>query len=576
MNWSDTFSRIGLFLLTTFVCLRVAGSLWADEKPVVHNDRPLHELIDEHIESGWTARSVQPAEMASDAEFLRRVALDLTGIVPTSDDTRAFLNDDSSSKRQRLIDQLLASPEYALHMARVMDVMLTERRVATIRSYDVPTTNWREYLAASFAGNKRWDQLVREILSGDGTDAATGPAAKFYLSRDVKPELLTRDVGRLFLGVDLQCAQCHDDPRYHDYKQADYFGIYAFVSRLSLFHDKEKKQTLLAEKAEGNVTFTSVFTGTKGETNPRLPGGEMILDPDTEKDQQYKVAPASGVRSVPVYSRRQQLGRKLPRRETNGFSINIVNRLWAHMLGRGLVEPLDLRHEKNPSSHPELLKLLASRFEVMDFDIKAFLRDLALTRTYQRASLLPEGFSTVPADRFAVAPLRALSPEQLAWSLLQTSGRLSVHLEAADQRLKADDPDHYDALRHTWKWKKNVYDRFARDANSIAGAFSVMPGNPEGSFAPTVDQALFLLNGDTLLSALKPDAGTLIDRLVKLQSSDDVAEEMCLSIFTRHPNADETAEIRDHLHDVSTEKRVEAILQLVGGKLLSAEFRLNH
>ncbi len=568
--------HIGLFLLTTCLWLRVTGAVWADEKPVIRNDRPLHELIDEHIESGWTAKSVQPAEMASDAAFLRRITLDVTGVVPTSDDARAFLNDDSPNKRQRLIDQLLDSPEYALHMARVMDVMLTERRIATIRSYDVPATNWREYLAASFAENKPWDQLVREILSGDGTDTAIGPAAKFYLSRDVKPDLLTRDVGRLFLGVDLQCAQCHDDPRYPDYKQADYFGIYAFVSRLSLFHDKEKKQTLLAEKAEGNVTFTSVFTGTKGETNPRLPGGEMILDPDTEKDKQYKVAPSSGVRSVPFYSRRQQLGQQLPRRETNGFSLNIVNRLWSHMLGRGLVEPLDLRHVENPPSHPKLLNLLASRFEIMDFDIKELLRELALSRTYQRASLLPEGVSTVPADRFAVAPLRALSPEQLAWSLLQASGRLAVHLKAVDQRLKVDDPDHYDVLRHTWKWKKNAYDRFARDANSVAAAFAVMPGNPEGSFAPTVDQALFLLNGDTLLSALKPDAGTLIDRLVKLQSPDDVAEEMCLSIFSRHSSADETAEVRDHLQEVPNEKRVEAIRQLVEGKLLSAEFRLNH
>ena len=104
----------------------------------------------------------------------------------------------------------------------------------------------------------------------------------------MKPDLLTRDVGRLLLGKDLQCAQCHDDPRYDDYKQADYFGIFAFLNRLSLFRDNEKKQTLLAEKAEGNVTFTSVFTGNKGETNPRLPGGEMIADPDLEKDNEVR------------------------------------------------------------------------------------------------------------------------------------------------------------------------------------------------------------------------------------------------------------------------------------------------
>jgi hypothetical protein len=576
VNSSDVDRRFGLITLSVCLWFYVTGVLGAGEESGVRNERQLHELIDEHIEAGWNEDNLHPAVFASDAEFLRRVFLDLTGMIPAADIARTFLEDDSPEKRARLIDRLLDSPEYSLHMARVMDVMLNERRIATIRSYNVPIKEWLDYLTSSFAENKRWDQLVLEILSTDGTDAVTGPAARFYLSRDVKPDLLTRDVGRLFLGVDLQCAQCHDDPRYVDYKQADYFGIYAFVSRLSLFHDKDTKQTLLAEKAVGDVTFTSVFTGSKGETNPRLPGGAMLPDPDLEKEQQYKVAPASGVRSVPGYSRRLQLGQQLPRRETAGFSLNIVNRLWAQMLGRGLVEPLDLRHAKNPPSHPELLILLAQRFESLDYNIKAMLRELALTRTYQRSSLLPENATTISPNRFAVAPLRALSPEQLAWSVLQASGRLSVHLKEVDQRLKSEDPKHYDILRRTWKWNKEAYDRFGRDVNSVAAVFAVMPGNPEGAFAPTVDQALFLLNSDTLPVALKPDPGTLIDGLVKEQSSDDLAKVMFLSIFSRRPDANEIAEVRDHLHDVPAEMRVEAIRQLVAGKLMSAEFRLNH
>lgn len=576
MNWSDVCRRFGLIALSACLLFYVTGVLGAGEESVAGNERPLHELIDEHIEANWKEAKLRPAAMASDAEFLRRVFLDLTGIIPAADVARTFLDDDSPEKRAKLIDRLLDSPEYSLHMARVMDVMLNERRIATIRSYNIPIEEWRDYLMSSFAANKPWDELVREILSTDGTDPVMGPAARFYLSRDVKPDLLTRDVGRLFLGVDLQCAQCHDDPRYVDYKQADYFGIYAFVSRLSLFHDKDTKQTLLAEKADGNVTFTSVFTGSKHETNPRLPGGMMIPDPNLEKEEQYKVAPASGVRSVPSYSRRLQLGQQLPQRETAGFSLNIVNRLWAQMLGRGLVEPLDLRHAENPPSHPELLSLLAQRFESLDYDIKALLRELALTRTYQRSSLLPEGATVISPDRFAVAPLRALSPEQLAWSLLQASGRLSVHLKEVDQRLKSEDPKHYDILRRTWKWNKEAYDRFGRDVNSVATVFAVMPGNPEGAFNPTVDQALFLLNSDTLSTALKPDPGTLIDGLVKEQSTDDLAEVMFLSVFSRRPDDNEITEVRDHLHDVPAEMRVETIRQLVSGKLMSAEFRLNH
>lgn len=550
------------------------AALAMNSRPVVADDSAaspasLHAEIDRLINADCQKRGVPLAQLSSDAEFLRRVSLDLTGMIPTAAAAQVFLDDKTPDKRAKLIDRLLESPEYSFHMARVFDVVLTERRVATIRSYDVPSAKWREYLAASFRENKPWDQLVREMLASDGTDPKLGSAAKFYLVRSVKPELLTRDIGRLLLGVDLQCAQCHDDPRYDDYLQADYYGIFAFVSRLSHFRDKEKNQSLVAEKAEGKVTFTSVFTALDGKTQPRLPGGEMIPDPELDKEKLYIQKSDGGKRAIPQYSRRLQLAKQLPRSATPGFSRNIANRLWFHMMGRGLVHPLDQHHAKNPPSHPELLDLLAHRFEAMRYDIKSLLRELALSQTYQRSSLLPKGAKQVLPQSFAVAPLRALTPEQFAWSLIQATGRIPTSAKAADGSPGKEN------RQQVYDQRKKTYAPFVRDANTVAALFAGMAGQPDGSFSPTVDQALFLLNGDKLPVWLKANS-TLVGRLAKLKTPEEIAQALYLSVLSRRPSPEETEAVRELLAKVVGDERVEALRQLVWGELLCAEFRLNH
>lgn len=267
-----------LLLMGVMVSARFAD---ADDEAM-----PLHQQIDELVAKRLAELKIVPAIVSSDAEFVRRVSLDLTGVIPTGKQAQAFLDDPAPDKRQRLIDELLASPDYAIHMARVFDVMLIERRIPTISSYDVPAPKWRDYLTGAFAENRPWDWIVRDILSSDGTDERNAAGVKFYLVRDVAPHQLTRDVGRLFLGVDLQCAQCHDDPRIESYLQADYFGIYAFLQRVTAYRDNDKNVSLVGETAVGKASFVSVFTAKSSETNPRLPGGEMVADPELEKDKQ--------------------------------------------------------------------------------------------------------------------------------------------------------------------------------------------------------------------------------------------------------------------------------------------------
>jgi hypothetical protein len=517
---------------------------------------PLHERIDQMIAAGTPNLEKQAAPTASDAEFLRRITLDLTGCIPTSEQARAFLADSTADKRRKLIERLLASPEYARHLSDVFDVMLMERRP----DKHVKRALWREYLRESFASNKPWDVLVREMLSSDGSDPKTRAAAKFVLDREAEPNLVTRDIGRLFLGMNLQCCQCHDHPLIEDYKQDHYYGIYAFLNRTYVFPDKAKGG-VLAEKAEGEVSYQSVFDPAKitKQSGLQVPFGVLVLEPKFGKGMEYDVAPANGVRPVPKFSRRAQLAPRLVSREDVQFKRNATNRLWALMMGRGLVHPLDMDHSANPPSHPDLLTLLADEFAAMKFDIRAMLRELALSKTYQRSSELPPGMPEAKPTSYRVANLKALSSEELAWSLMQATGLA-------------------DAERKTLGKNANenaLYGRLAGNVAPFVATFASQPGQAEQSFQATLDQALFLANGGVLRSWLTPRPGNLMDRLLALKDAEAIGDELYLSVLTRRPTDEERGEIRAYLK-ARDKDRLPALQELAWALMASVEFRFNH
>jgi hypothetical protein len=340
---------------------------------------PLHERIDQLLaaESAGVA-----APLVGDAEFLRRISLDLIGVPPTVDELRAFLADADPAKREATVDRLLNHPRYAGHMADVFDVMLMERRP----NVHVTADEWRQFLEEAFRENRPYHELARSILAANGAEPQPRAAVRFYLDRLADPNLLTRDVGRIFFGRDMQCAQCHDHPTVVDYLQADYHGLLAFFSSGSEFVGPAPDgKTYYAEKAGERLTFESVFVEGKHTTGPRLLGLPALEEPALYPDELYTVKPAEGIRPVPAFSRRTQLAELATSGSNRLFNENIVNRLWAHMMGRGLVEPVDLHHAENPPTHPELLRLLGAEFAAGGFNVKAFWRELALTEAYQRS-----------------------------------------------------------------------------------------------------------------------------------------------------------------------------------------------
>ena len=543
-------AKAGFALLIAVACLSAASA---------QADTPnLHDLVDRQITAALAAKGIVPAPPADDAEFLRRIYLDLTGSIPTVGEAKAFLDDKSPVKRQQLIDRLLNSPEYARQMQRVFDVALMERRPAN----RVPQADWEQYLRESFAANKPWDQLVREILSADGADPKMRPAARFYLDRDGEPNLVARDVGRLMLGRDMQCAQCHDHPLVDHYLQTDYYGLLAFFNRSFIFTPKDNKQPpVIAEKGEGDVLFKSVFVSGAIDqpARPHLPGEQELLEPQFVKGQEYVVTPAADVQPVPKFSRRRFLPELLARRENVAFRRNIANRLWAMMMGRGLFNPLDMDHPENPPSHPELLDLLAERIAGMNFDIKSFLRELALSQTYQRASALPPGVESVPPESYAVAQLKPLSAEQLALAGLQATGIADVQRTSLGANLN----------------EPALYAQLAAHLGPFVATFAGQAGQPEQSFQATLEQILFLSNGGVLRSWIAPQAGNLADRLNRIAEPAPAAEELFVSVLTRRPAAEEVAELTASLAS-RAQDRPAALQEWIWGLVTSDEFRFNH
>lgn len=526
---------------------------------------PLHPRIDELIEAHLNGATV--ASQSDNVEFLRRVYLDLAGRIPTATEAREFLSDSNPGKRERLIDDLLAGPDYPRRMRELFHAMLLERRG--------DNDEWTAFLRNAFEQNLPWHLIARAILSPNSNDEQLRGAAFFMTQRLVKEGAmapvdvpgLTRDVGRLLAGVDLECAQCHDHMTVSDYSQLDFQGLHIIFENVKTRTDLKfpaVSEGLLAEKKE----FKSVFEDVAMTTGPLVPGGSEVVIPTLEKGQQYLVQPDRKKRTpgIPRFSPLDALSQRLASPENNLFTQNIVNRLWFVMMGRGIVQPLDLHHSDNPPSHPELLDLLASEFAASGFNIRWLLREMALSKTYQRTTRLPfASAAEQPAESYAVGLEKRLSPEQLFWSLITATG----DLDRNRTRLKEEGKPALTAeavveqTEQLTDLKKAMVDTFANP-----------PKEPEVEFTPSVKGALFLMHENQILDLLKSQPGNLVERVAQ-KNDEHVVRELCLCVLSRGPDDDELASLTDYLKQ-NADRRDEAIANLTWALLTSTEFVVNH
>ena len=536
-NFAPNATRLFFMRFCPAVCallLVSAGAL----SPAVGES--LHEKIDAHIAS---AAGGELAPLSGDAEFVRRVYLDLAGTIPTADEAAAFIADSDPAKREILIDKLLAAPEYGRRLEEAIGAMWLERRAGSAISH----REWSQFLRDAFNANRPWNELVRSVLFAEDNDQLQ--AARKFLEVDGRakdPHQRTQDIARLFLGRDMKCAQCHDHPSVDHYKQSEYFGLFSYLQ------DKPEQA-----KSE----FESVFISGKNATFPRLPGMAEVVMPTFTKEQ---------AEEAKAFRPRLLLARDLPSGENELFRRNSVNRFWFLMFGRGLVNPLDLLHPDNPPTHPELMTLLADDFAAHQFDLKYLLREIALSQTYQRSSVVPAGVPAedIPTESYRVYVPKPLSPEQLAWSMMRATG-VQATLEAAAVPEKSDFG--WYNLNGKCATPTNVPDTL----DLFVGIFGAPPGEAEEEFTPSMGQALFLMNERLVLDWLQPGPGNLTESVLAMSDPAAIVDRLSYSINSRPATAAEQALAAKHL-EASAATREAAIVDLAWAMLTADEFRMNH
>ena len=345
----------------------------------------LHQQIDQLLSP--TDAALPHAEVA-ESLLVRRVYLDLIGVPPSLSQLQSYQEDTSADKYTQLVQRLLQSPEFIEHWVKQLDLMFMERRGNT----HVPQVDWEEYLRKSLTAQQPFNQLCSEILSASGAPGAGRPAGRFYLDRGGDIHLITRDVGRVFFGRDLQCAQCHDHPLIDSYFQSDFHGISAFFSGGYMVEvaEGDKKLQVYAEKSLLESPYESVFhKGTVHRTLPRIPGIAEVIPPSLQPGADYEVAPADGVAAKPKYSRRSQLAQLATSGTSQAFNENWANRFWASLFGRGIIHPTDLIHADAEPLHPDLLSLLGQRFAGSNFNLRFLLGEFVQTRLYRSGQSEP-------------------------------------------------------------------------------------------------------------------------------------------------------------------------------------------
>ncbi len=347
--------------------------------------------IDELLEESWQAEGIEPAPEASDAEFHRRAWLDLAGVAPPVSATREFLSDNDAHKRSRLIDRLLHSPRHANHMATRWNETLLPPDAQNQLQQRQNVQALHSWLQKQFRENIPYDHLVGRFLTAGGT-GNNGPAI-FYTSHSVQPEKIASATSRIFLGLQLQCAECHDHP-FDRWTQKDFWQYAAFFSQLEQSDARGGQQSTIEDRPGREVQIPE----TEEVVMPRYPGVEEA----PEKD--------------PLNIRRRQLTIWLASRDNPYFARAAVNRAWEHLFGRGIVDPVDAMDLANEPSHPELLDFLAGYLVDLRFDLRRLYATLARTRAYGRTSAI-DGNERPPSSSFAVMSVKTLSAEQFYDSL---------------------------------------------------------------------------------------------------------------------------------------------------------------
>jgi hypothetical protein len=492
-----------------------------------------NNFIDSAVFAKQKEMQLLPAAVCSDEVFLRRVYLDAIGTLPTPDEAAAFLDSKEPDKRSKLIDALLEREEFAYFWAlKWADVLRGSPTTISERGVH----SFHRYLVRSVADDKPVTQLARELITGTG-NTLHKPAANFYRVART-PEDAAEAAAQLFLGVRVQCAKCHSHP-FENITQADYYGLAAFFARVQL------------KGAQFGLDDEIVYTQPNRELN----------NPVTRKPQPPSafgwVAPATG----PDGDRRDHLADWLTDPKNRYFAPSVANRVWFHLMGKGIVDPVDDFRDTNPPSNPELLSALSAEFVKGGYKLKPLVRVILNSNTYQLASEGPpqSRFAADPDRYFVKAAVRMLSAEQILDAVSAATGvaeRFKGYPVGTRAIALPDGTLNHPFLTAFSKPVRDVICECAREDD------------------PALPQVLHMLNNAGVLTKVKSSEGRVAAWLKDGKDDAWVVERIYLATLSRRPTARERELVTAHLKGA---KDRAAGLQDVQHALLNLnEFLLRH
>jgi Protein of unknown function (DUF1549)/Protein of unknown function (DUF1553) len=490
-----------------------------------------NNFIDRLVFAKLRKLNVAPSELADDAEYLRRVYLDLIGTLPTPAEARQFLADRRPDRRTRLVDELLQRPEFADFWAQQWaDLLRVDRGVlGPKRAY-----SYHRWIRESIAANMPYDRFARAVLTAEGLLAET-PQAGFY--RVVtKPGEEASSLSQVFLGVRIACAECHHHP-FDRWSQQDYYGMQAYFAGVAIRPGPHGESLAAEGPAVARIPRT-------GEAVPAFALGEKMPDPKV---------PAA------VLDPRQNLADWMTRPDNPWFARNLANRMWAHLMGRGLVEPVDDVRATNPPSNPELLAALGQNLVESRYDMRALIRTITASRVYQLSSR-PNATNERDELNYSRALFKRIGAEVLCDMVSQTTGVTEKFSGAPT------------GTRAIQLWDSKVPHYFLK----VFGRPERLSAcECERNHEPSVAQVLHLLNAPEINARISHEGGT-VARLCKRQPDDALLiEELYLTYYSRLPTDRERQRALAHMVE-HKDRRRQGAEDLAWSMLNSLEFLFNH
>jgi Protein of unknown function (DUF1549)/Protein of unknown function (DUF1553) len=511
---------------------------WADPRAF--------NFIDELAFAKFRQLRINPSEICDDTTFLRRAYLDLLGVIPTAETARAFIADTAPDKRGRLVDRLLAREEFSDFWAlKWADLLRIEERQLDQNGMKV----FHGWIRECIAANMPLDQFARELVAARGSTYENPPANWYRANRD--PVSRAENTARVFLGTQLNCAQCHNHP-FERWTQDDYYGWAALFARVD-YEIKENKRKDENDKHEFKGDQVVKLKGEGSIINPRtakpasmrLLGGE---EPEVSPERDELTATAEWLSQSPMFARMQ------------------VNRVWYHLFGRGLVDPVDDFRATNPPSHPAVLDALTKEFVAHRYDLRHLIRTITSSRLYHLTAQ-PNATNADDAAMFSHALVKRLDAEQIIDSISKAlAAPLDLKGFPEGTRL-AQVPEG----RHHYRPLKTDLDRFSQ---TFGKPPRLVASDCERSNEVTMPQVFTLLSGPIMQDLLTRPENRLAGWVKEEKPAVELVDAIFWTVLSRAPTADETSRLAAHLDSGSDRRKTTE--DVVWALLNSKEFLFHH